>query len=397
MLEPTSDAPAAPPAGGPVASRPPCPAPASLVEQAARYDAAAHVERFDGPRYKLTYRTLGHGPPLFVSPGIASTYQIYGLFLNLLSARFRTIIYDYPGEHPDDGASLPGITHENLVDDLFALIDHLNVGRAYLLGLSFGSTVTLAALHREPRRFPRAAVQGAFAHRSFSLAEKWALRLGRLFPGTVSRLPFQKKVLTYNAKIEFPAILEDRWQFFLEKNGETPIRSLAHRVDLLTRLDLRPVLPEIPTEVLLIQGNEDRIVLRREFRTARGRDAARQGSDPSHGRPFPPSDARRSPGKPDRRLADPLCSGRVSRRATRPIGLPRRGTGVASEVGMMRLHDRFRRRPPTGRFAATQAANSGVYWCLGAGVMKNSISWSPGTTPPRTLPSQGGKCTTKSG
>jgi len=200
-----------------------------------------------------------------LSPGIASTHQVYALLLNLLSGRFRTIIYDYPGEHPDDGGSLSDITHENLVDDLFGLIDHLNVGRAFLAGLSFGSTVTLSALHREPRRFPRAVVQGAFAHRSFSLAEKWALRLGRLFPGTVSGLPLWKKVVTYNSKPEFPAILEDRWQFYLEKNGETPIRSLAHRVDLLSRLDLRPILPEIPTELLLIQGNEDRIVSKSDY------------------------------------------------------------------------------------------------------------------------------------
>jgi pimeloyl-ACP methyl ester carboxylesterase len=259
------DAPSATTAGGAQAARPPCPAPAIFRHEAARYDAAAQTGLWIGPRYRMTYRILGEGPPLFLVPGIASTYQIYALLLNLLSRRFRTISYDYPGEHPDDGASISGITHENLVDDLFGLIDHLNIGRAFLAGLSFGSTVTLAALRREPRRFPRAAVQGAFARRRFSFAEKWALRLGRLFPGTLAGLPLQKQVLTYNSKPEFPAIFEDRWLFYLEKNGETPIRSLAHRVDLLTRLDLRPILREIPTELLLIQGNEDRIVSRRDF------------------------------------------------------------------------------------------------------------------------------------
>ena len=131
----------------------------------------------------MTYRILGQGPPLFLVPGIASTYPVYALLLNQLAGRFRTILYDYPGEHPDDRADLARITHDHLVDDLFGLIDHLKIGRAYLAGLSFGSTVVLRALHREPRRFPRAAVQGAFAHRDFTPAERWALRLGRLFPG----------------------------------------------------------------------------------------------------------------------------------------------------------------------------------------------------------------------
>ena len=236
MSQPTTD----PLAAEPQFERPPCPAPAQIRHEVARYDALSETCKWDGPDYQMTFRMLGDGPPLFVIPGIASTYHVYALLLNQLATRFRTIIYDYPGEHPGDGARLGKITHDSLVDHLFGLIDHLNVGRAFLAGLSFGSTVTLKALHREPRRFPRAAVQGAFAHRSLSVAERLALALGRLVPGNASSLPFRRTILTYNGKPEFPAILADRWPFYLEKNGDTPIRSLAHRVGLLSRLDLRP-------------------------------------------------------------------------------------------------------------------------------------------------------------
>jgi pimeloyl-ACP methyl ester carboxylesterase len=213
----------------------------------------------------MTYRVLGEGPPLIWVPGIASTYRGYAITLNRLAGRFRTVVYDYPGEHPDDRARLGRITHEHLVDDIFGLIDHLNIGRAFLVGISFGSTVVLRALHREPRRFPRAVVQGAFAHRAFTAAERLALRLGRLFPGTLSRLPLRETVLTYNSKSEFPAVLDDRWVHYLEENGLTPISALVHRVDLLARLDLRPILGAIPTELLLLQGNEDRIVSRANY------------------------------------------------------------------------------------------------------------------------------------
>lgn len=256
-----------PPAVEPEAEtrRPQCPAPARILEEVARFDAEAETGHWDGPRYRMTYRIKGDGPPLFVLPGIASTYQIYSLLLNQLGSRFRTIIYDYPGEHAGDGARLKRISHDNLVDDLFGLIDHLNIGRAFLAGLSFGSTVALKMLHREPRRFPKAAVQGGFAFRYFSAAERLALALGRLIPGTVKRLPFHDLVLTYNARPEFPAILLDRWPFYVAQNGKTPIRSFAHRVGLLITLDLRPMLPEIPTEVILIQGREDRVVPRRDF------------------------------------------------------------------------------------------------------------------------------------
>ena len=163
--------------------RPPCPAPARIRHEVADYDARSETRRWDGPDYRMTYRSLGDGPPLFVVPGIASTYHVYALLLNQLSTRFRTIIYDYPGEHADDGAKLRRITHDSLVEHLFGLIDHLNIGRAFLAGISFGSTVVLKALDREPRRFPRAVVQGAFAHRRVFCAERLALSLGRLVPG----------------------------------------------------------------------------------------------------------------------------------------------------------------------------------------------------------------------
>jgi pimeloyl-ACP methyl ester carboxylesterase len=213
----------------------------------------------------MTYRVLGEGPPLILSPGIASTYRGYALTLAKLSELFRTVIYDYPGENRGDGARLARISHDDLVDDVFGLIDHLNIGRAFLVGLSFGSTITLRALRRETRRFPRAAVQGAFAHRPFTAAERLALRLGRRMPGTTSRLPFRETILAYNSKLHFPDEIADRWSYYLEQNGRTPIGPLAQRLDLVSRLDLLPDLLKIRSEVLVLQGNEDRIVPRRHF------------------------------------------------------------------------------------------------------------------------------------
>ncbi len=160
---------------------------------------------------------------------------------------------------------LAKITHEDLVSDLFGLLGHLNMSRSFLFGVSFGSTVVLSALHRRPRPFLRAAILGGFSHRRLAVLERVALQLARHIPGTARRLPLRRAILTYNSKLEFPRIIEDRFPFYLEQNGLTPIRSLAHRIGLLAGLDLRPFLPDITSEVLLLQGNEDRIVPRRDF------------------------------------------------------------------------------------------------------------------------------------
>lgn len=242
-----------------------CRAPIDIRAAVAEYDARCEVGRWDGPRYRMTYRLLGEGPPLVLVPGVASTYRGYGLMLNLLAARFRTVLYDYPGEAPDDGARLARTTHDDLVDDVFGLLDHLKLTTAFLFGVSFGSTVVLRALHRGPERFPGAVVQGAFARRAFTRAERAALWCGRRASGSLARLPFREAVLRYNNAQHFPNWIEDRLDYYLEQNGLTPIAAISHRLDLLGRLDLRAILPEIQNRVLLLQGNEDRVVSRRHF------------------------------------------------------------------------------------------------------------------------------------
>src|SRR5690242_193512 len=58
-------------ASGSATARPPCPAPADFRAEVDAYDRQARVGRWDGPRYRMTYRVLGEGPPLLLIPGIA--------------------------------------------------------------------------------------------------------------------------------------------------------------------------------------------------------------------------------------------------------------------------------------------------------------------------------------
>ena len=68
--------------------RTPCPAPADFRRAVADYDAHAEVSVWTGPRYRMTYRVLGQGPPLILIPGVSSTYRGYAQTLNLLAKMF---------------------------------------------------------------------------------------------------------------------------------------------------------------------------------------------------------------------------------------------------------------------------------------------------------------------
>jgi pimeloyl-ACP methyl ester carboxylesterase len=236
------------------------PDPIDFSAEVADYDRRAIVGTFDGPRHRMTYRVLGRGRPLILVPGLASTYRGYAPTLNRLAQRFTTVLFDYPGEHRDDGARLGRISHDDLVDDLFGLVDRLELARPALFGLSFGSTIVLKALHRRARCFSRAVLQGGFARRPLRPTERVALGLGRWIPGKTSNLPFHELGLSRNNRSTFPSGRPDLWDVYVEQNGLTPIAGLVHRLDLLHGLDLRSLLGVIPTRVLLIHGSEDRIV-----------------------------------------------------------------------------------------------------------------------------------------
>jgi pimeloyl-ACP methyl ester carboxylesterase len=71
--------------------------------------------------------------------------------VDALSATNRVIAYDIRG-HGESEVGLGHYSIELFVDDLFALMDHLNIPKAVLCGLSMGGYIALRAVERNPDR-----------------------------------------------------------------------------------------------------------------------------------------------------------------------------------------------------------------------------------------------------
>jgi pimeloyl-ACP methyl ester carboxylesterase len=233
--------------------------PVQLAEALGRFEREARWGSCDTGRYRMRYFAWGEGPPLVFVHGVCDSSRSFLLPISLLSAHFRCIAYELPAGD-GDGAVLRRVTHDGLVDDLFALLDHVGVRRSYLLGSSFGATVVLKALHREPARLPRAVLQGGLAHRPLVRAERVLAWLGKWLPGRAARLPWREKVLHKTQKPLFAARPEEVWRYFLDTTGRPPIRAFARHVRLVHGLDLRPILPQVRQPVLLVCGDRDKVV-----------------------------------------------------------------------------------------------------------------------------------------
>lgn len=227
-----------------------------LADAVARFDREATRATLDTGRYRLRYYTWGKGPPLTFIHGVGDWSRSVLMVVSRLVNQFRCIAYDLPGM-PGDGANLWRYRHDDLVDDLYRLLDHLSVPRSYVVGSSFGATIALRAMKARPERLPRAVLQGGVACRPLRPAEWWLSWLGRVVPGRTGGIPRREKVL---AKVHRPAFEgrgEEWWRAYVDWTGEVRTATLAHQARMLGRLDLRADLPSIRQPVLLLSGDRD--------------------------------------------------------------------------------------------------------------------------------------------
>ncbi len=98
------------------------------------------------------YQVRGAGPDVVLVHGITSCIaQWYVEILPALARHYRVTMYDLRGHGLTD-ATPSGYTSEALACDLLALMDHIGIASACIVGHSFGGAVALHAALLRPAR-----------------------------------------------------------------------------------------------------------------------------------------------------------------------------------------------------------------------------------------------------
>jgi 3-oxoadipate enol-lactonase len=103
----------------------------------------------------LYYNDLGRAdlPPIVLIHGFPFSSEMWQAQVEALQKRhLRVITYDIRGHGRSDVGD-GQYTIELFVDDLMALLDHLNVTKTMLCGFSMGGYIALRAIERSPERF----------------------------------------------------------------------------------------------------------------------------------------------------------------------------------------------------------------------------------------------------
>jgi pimeloyl-ACP methyl ester carboxylesterase len=113
----------------------------------------------------LAYETHGHGPPVLCIHGFASSGRVNwietGWVETLTGAGYRAITLDNRGHGASDKPHDPELYYPQLMaGDALALLDHLGIERAAVMGYSMGARIAAFLTYDHPERFPAAVFGG---------------------------------------------------------------------------------------------------------------------------------------------------------------------------------------------------------------------------------------------
>ncbi len=170
---------------------------------------------FDSDGVKIHYLDQGYGAPVLMIHGFGSSADEHWVktgMVERLARRWRVIAYDARGHGHSDKPHNPaeyGLAH--MCADAVALLDHLKIVRARMMGYSMGGRITLEVLLRHPQRLS-AAIFGGYGE------------------GGQIATPGQRHRIAAALLAEDPAVIEDvlarRFRRGAERNGKD-LRALA--------------------------------------------------------------------------------------------------------------------------------------------------------------------------
>ena len=208
-----------------------------------------------GSECGIAYRVVGHGKALIFCHALATQQAIWDRQRAALCSKFSIVSFDLRGHGESTAPGNGDYSFESQADDVIALMDHLNIASAVLVGISAGGEVAQVAAARYPSRFERLILSSTACHTNPARAATWesriqeARRLG--MPGiaamTVSRW-FSETFASEN-----PDVVERCRQFVLS----TPLDSYVGLARVIQTMDLRPALAKIGCPTMILCGDHD--------------------------------------------------------------------------------------------------------------------------------------------
>ena len=198
------------------------------------------------------------GKPVVFIHAFPLTHAMWDGQIEFLSKAYSTVSYDVRG-HGDSEVGDGQYTLELFVDDLFAILDCLNVKDAVLCGLSMGGYIALRAVEREPKRFSGLVLCDTKSASDGNEAKiKRALSLRAIKEKGIESFAdgFIPQVLSPKTLQTKPQIAKSARELLL-KNSVTGVCGAL--LALAARTDTTEALAKMNLPTLILVGQEDKV------------------------------------------------------------------------------------------------------------------------------------------
>jgi 3-oxoadipate enol-lactonase len=207
----------------------------------------------------LAYETLGEGSPVLLVRPLGGSMALWGEFRARLAGEHRVVAYDLRGTGASRSAPAWSTTR-GLARDAIALLDHLDIARAHVFGISLGSMIATWLAIDAPARVDRLCLASTCA-RGVELSAT-GLRRELAMASTFLRRDFEPRlvarVLSSRFRREHPG--ETARIETVVRGTPSSRRSLAtHALAGLVH-DARAELPTITAPTLVLAGADDMLL-----------------------------------------------------------------------------------------------------------------------------------------
>ncbi len=216
-------------------------------------------------KVRLYYEEVGQGKPILFVHEFAGDHRSWEQQLREFGKRYRCIAYAArgykPSEVPPDAAAY---TYQHVMRDAIAVLDHLNIERAHLIGLSMGGYTVLQVALNHPGRVRSLVLAGAgsgserwyteeFHKRSRDLALQFeregSAAVAQTYGRSPSRIPFELKDPRGFAEFSRQLAEHDAQGSAHMSRGFQGARPSLY--------DFEKDIRKLPTPALIVVGDED--------------------------------------------------------------------------------------------------------------------------------------------
>lgn len=205
---------------------------------------------------EIYYESYGNGTPVLLVPGLGGVGSYWAPNIAAFSRNHRVFVHDHRGTG-QSSRSLIRYSVDQMSNDLLALMDHLDVEKAHLVGHSTGGAIgqTIAALH--PDRLISLTIYASWTKADPFFRRVFETRRALLTEMSAAAYVRATPVFLYpdwwiNENI---ALLEEREKTVIPSFPPTEIG--ASRIDAIVAFDRTADLVAIKTPTLVICAKDD--------------------------------------------------------------------------------------------------------------------------------------------